>query len=98
MQRHQLLVTPLQPAGKRVKREVVWGYGCLEGAVEGGGRAGVREKCEGVRVVEQSRHYECCCQLCLQAILRVEKLHRLPHVNSNFFTQYSMENFYILHI
>lgn len=98
MQRHQLLVTPPQPAGKRVKREVVWGYGCLEGVVEGGGRAGVRKRCEGVRVVEQSRHNECCYQLCLQAILRVEKLHRLPHVNCNLFTHNSTQNFYILHI
>lgn len=47
MQRHQLLVTPPQPAGKRVKRDGggefgggggVWLFG--RGVVEGGGSVG----------------------------------------------------------
>lgn len=85
MQRHQLPVTPPQPAGKRVRREMavgslvegggggMWsfGRGCI-GWVE---EARVRKKCEGVRVVEDSRHNNCCYQLCLQAFLRVGKLH-----------------------
>lgn len=46
MQRHQLLVTPPQPAGKRVKRDgsgEFGGGGCMvvwKGVVEGGGSVG----------------------------------------------------------
>lgn len=45
----------------------------------------VKKKCEGVRVVEQSRHNQCGYQLCLQAILSVEKLHRRSHVTTSGF-------------
>lgn len=84
MQRHQLLVTPPKPAGKRVRREMVVGS-LVEGGMWSFGRgcrgwveeARVRKKCEGVRVVEENRHNNCFYQFCLQAFLRVEKLHWL---------------------
>lgn len=50
--------------------------------------ARVRKKCEGVRVTEESRHNDCCYQLCLRAFLRVEKLHWLTHVTTSGFKLY----------
>lgn len=75
---------------------VVW-----KGVVEGGVRGvWVKKKCEGVRVVEQSRHNQCGYQLCLQAILSVEKLHMSPPLfsNSNLFTHNSTQNLIYTHL
>lgn len=47
-----------------------FGRGCKGWVV----KARVRKKCEGVRVVEESRHNDCCYQLCLEALLMVEKV------------------------
>ena len=62
MQRHQLLVTPPQQAGKRARREkmverVVWGeHGWVDGWV---GWWGVLQKCERVRAAEERAGIMC---------------------------------------